>query len=159
MLEAKKRGYTEPDPRDDLSGVDFCRKLVILGRQIGVRCTLSQVEWTSAPMVPVEAATWTLDHFLDHGLDIVSAPLQQLSDAAKRDNKRLVFAGTVDKATGRITCGVEAVAKDGPYGALSGANNIIIIRSDYYPDSPMVITGPGAGGKCTASAVVSDLVK
>ena len=158
VKEAKRLGYTEPDPRDDLSGVDFMRKLVILSREVGLRIEMSNVQWSSDPLVSEQMAAMSVEDFMISGLDELSQKMQVLAAGAAKDGKRLAFVGSIDVKSAQVTLGVQAVSKEGPYGSLSGANNIALIFSDYYTD-PLVVMGPGAGAKPTASGVVSDVIR
>ena len=159
VRDAKRKGYTEPDPRDDLNGIDFARKLVVLGRDMGILCTLQDVLWTSDPIVPKEMESLSLDEFWEEIFKLDESMRHRASHAESRGN-RLVYLGRVDAQKRNLSCGLTEVPKAGPFGSLTGSNNLIVIESDYYPEqSPMVISGPGAGAIVTASAMVSDLLR
>lgn len=158
---AAEKGYTEPDVRDDLNGLDFIRKLVVLARLVGLRASLEDAVWTSERLVTPQLAALSAEEFLSVGLPVLDESMARLSEAAARDNKRLVFLGRVDTRTRRIECGVEAVDKSGPFGGLTGSNNMICITTEvgYPASSPLVITGPGAGAFVTAQGVVGDVLR
>jgi aspartokinase/homoserine dehydrogenase 1 len=161
VKEAKRRGYTEPDPRDDLRGTDFARKLVVLGRELGLRCTVEDIRWTSDPIVPKEMEDISLDQFLE-ALPSLDQPMLDRVKAAESRGNRLVFMGSVNvnAVTNALSCGVTEVSQSGPFGGVTGTNNIISITSNYYDEaSPMVICGPGAGAIVTASGMIADLLR
>ncbi len=158
---AISRGYTEPDVRDDLSGLDFIRKLVVLGRLAGLRVSVEDAVWTSDALVSPELAALSAEEFVATGLPRLNEHMASLVGAAAREDKRLVFLGRVDVKRGLIECGVEAVERSGPFGGLTGSNNMICITTEvgYPSSSPMVISGPGAGAFVTAQSVVGDLLR
>lgn len=159
VLEAKRRGYTEPDPREDLSGLDFQRKMIILAREMEMRVSMSDIEWNSDKLVTEKLAAMSLEEFLESGLDEIGQRIDIEARAASQAGKRLVFAGSIEREPARLSIGLKAVDMDSPFGGLHGANNLIVITSSYYPEeTPLVITGPGAGATVTAAGVVSDIL-
>jgi homoserine dehydrogenase len=120
---------------------------------------MTDVKWSSDPLVSPEMAAMSEEAFMSSGLTQLSAKMQTLAASAKEEGKRLVFVGSIDVASSQVSLGVQAVSKDGPFGSLSGANNIALIWSDYYSKDPLVVMGPGAGAKPTASGVVSDVLR
>lgn len=152
---AKSKGFTEPDVRDDLSGLDFARKLVVLARAAGhLQTTLEQVQWKTTLLSP-HLSAMSADEFLSKGLMEMEAQINRL--ASDKQN-RLVFLGSVD-SSGVVSCGVESVSKSSPFGGLTGASNMIVIETSmvYSADAPLVICGPGAGAAATAQGILSDL--
>ena len=161
---ASEKGFTEPDERDDLSGVDMVRKLVVLARVIGLRVSQSDVKWTSEPLVTPALASMSLDEFRAKGLPLIDASLAAMQRGASQEGKRLVFLGRVERKadeSGVIECGVHAVDKNGPLGGMTGSNNLVTITTElgYPSSSPMVISGSGAGATVTAQGLLSDLVR
>lgn len=156
VREAKALGYTEPDPRDDLSGLDVQRKAVVLGRLIGVpNCSLEGVEWTSPRLVSPALAAMSLDDFMSKGLQKMD---EEMELRTEHGAKRLLFVARVTAAAG-CSCGLEVIeGPNNPFASVSGANNLMVICSDVYPAaSPLVIFGPGAGAANTAVGILSDL--
>ena len=153
VREAWKLGYTEPDPRDDLSGTDVARKALILARTLGRRLELSDIALESL---------FTKDVDDDNAARFVDK-LVALDDAfdervarAKRDGKVLRYVAKIGK---KITVGVEAVDQASPIGRLKGTANTIVIHSKRYQEkNPLVVTGPGAGAAVTAAGVLNDIV-
>lgn len=153
VAEAWKLGYTEPDPRDDLSGTDVARKALILARTLGRRLELSDIALESLFTKEVDDANPA--RFV--------ANLEKLDDVfaekvarAKRDGKVLRYVAKI--APRSIRVGVEAVEQASPIGRLKGTANTIVIHSKRYRDNPLVVTGPGAGAAVTAAGVLNDIV-
>lgn len=157
VREAKALGFTEPDPRDDLSGLDVKRKLVVLGRVMGIQgCSLDTVEWTSPPLISSSLAAISLDDFMTKGLEEMDQTMQRITE---QGSKRLLFVARATAASG-CTCGLEVIENGSPFASLTGPNNILIVSSDIYSETaPLVIVGPGAGAANTAVGVVGDLLR
>jgi homoserine dehydrogenase len=149
--DALARGYTEPDPRDDLSGLDVARKALILGRMLGQRREFD----TLAPESLVRrGASLSVEKWLA-GLARDDAWWAERADAARGAGATLRYVASVTPAG--IEVGLRAVPRESPLGQLRGAANQLVITSDRYHDSPLVITGPGAGPEVTATGVLADL--
>jgi bifunctional aspartokinase / homoserine dehydrogenase 1 len=149
---AWKLGYTEPDPRDDLSGTDVARKALILARTLGRRLELSDIALESlfTPAVDDDNAARFVDKLT--ALDDVFA---EKVARAKREGKVLRYVAKIAK---KISVGVEAVDQASPLGRLKGTDNTIVIQSKRYSTNPLVVTGPGAGAAVTAAGVLNDIV-
>ncbi|MBY5922545.1 bifunctional aspartate kinase/homoserine dehydrogenase II [Ferrimonas balearica] len=156
VLAAKAEGLTEPDPRDDLSGVDMQRKLLILARELGVDLELEEVALES--LVPESLKDLPLEQFLNR-INELDQPLADAVAGAEAEGKVLRYTAALsleaDKLVARV--GLEAVTPEHPFASLPAGDNQFLLRSDYYPDG-LVIQGPGAGRAVTAAAVQSDLV-
>jgi len=152
VREAWKRGYTEPDPRDDLSGTDVARKALILARTLGRRLELSDIALESLFTPAVDADDPA--RFVDN-LKQLDEEFAERVVRAKRDGKVLRYVAKIAK---KITVGVEAVDLSSPVGRLKGTANTIVIQSKRYHDNPLVVTGPGAGAAVTAAGVLNDIV-
>ncbi|WP_338591574.1 bifunctional aspartate kinase/homoserine dehydrogenase II [Shewanella khirikhana] len=157
VLEARGLGITEPDPRDDLSGRDMQRKLLILAREIGLDLELDDIKVKSP--VPQALAELPLDAFLAR-IDELDAPMSDALHAAAAEGKVLRYIAALDKAGGKLTAevGLQWVDKAHPYANLTPGDNVFVIRSAFYQGNPLIIRGPGAGREVTAAAVQSDLV-
>ncbi len=154
VREASRRGYAEPDVRDDLSGEDVARKFLILARTAGFRIERQEVEVES--LVP-EALRAAENGTVVDRLAEWDARWAERVRRAEAEGAVLQYAGRL--AEGRITIGVEAVGKGTPLGRLRGTDNLFQITTDRYAPSALVIQGPGAGPSVTAGGVLADLLK
>ncbi|MCH8567707.1 MAG: hypothetical protein LAT67_05565 [Balneolales bacterium] len=152
VRKAYDNGYTEPDPRDDLSGEDVARKCLILARTAGFK--MERESFKAEDQTPDELKQVSLDDFFN-GLKNVDAEWSKRVADQKAKGKVLRYIGTVRPDGIRV--GVQAVDSDSPLGTLKGADNMISIRSRYYSQSPITIQGPGAGKEVTAQGVLADM--
>jgi aspartokinase/homoserine dehydrogenase 1 len=151
---AMELGYTEPDPRDDLSGADVARKALILGRLLGFEGELEDVEVES--LVPADAAATPLADFLAT-LEKYDAAWEERVAAARSRGAVLRYRAT---ATSRsVTVGLVEVPAASALGALSGTDNQFAFTTARYDSNPLVITGPGAGPAVTAAGVLNDVLE
>ncbi|MET0756188.1 MAG: homoserine dehydrogenase [Pseudoxanthomonas sp.] len=154
VREARRLGYTEPDPRLDLSGEDVRRKLMILARATGSARQSEDVRVES--LVPAELARLPLEE-VDTALDHLDAPLAERFKAAHRNGARLRFLGSFDAQGARV--GLQELAADHPLCGGGGTDNRVAIFSDRYCDQPLLIQGPGAGAEVTAAALLDDVLR
>ena len=152
VRDAKARGYTEPDPRDDLSGLDVARKALILARTIGRRVDLPEVAVEN--LVPEHLRSVSVDEFLARVGDL-DADLAARADAARAGGQTLKYVASVP-AAGPIEVGVRPVPTGGVLGALQGPENVIAIRTRRYDANPLTVVGPGAGPDVTAAGMLAD---
>jgi aspartokinase/homoserine dehydrogenase 1 len=155
VREAKHRGYTEPDPRDDLSGLDVARKLIILGREMGLRLEMRDVKVES--LVPADLSDGTGDEFLDR-LSRYDAEMQQRYAAAKARNHVLRYVGRVT-AEGTATVGLMEVDSKHAFANIALTDNIVRYSTARYCNNPLIVQGPGAGPEVTAGGVFADLLR
>jgi homoserine dehydrogenase len=154
VRQARDAGYTEPDPRDDLSGEDVRRKLLILARAAGVALDSAEVEVDS--LVPPALAALSAAA-VDAGLPQLDAPLRErYADAYKRGEK-LRFIARLEDGGARV--GLESLPAAHPLAGGAGTDNRVAIWSDRYPRQPLVIQGPGAGAEVTAAALLDDALE
>ncbi|MDP2562551.1 bifunctional aspartate kinase/homoserine dehydrogenase II [Psychrobium sp. 1_MG-2023] len=158
LLRALSLGITEPDPRDDLSGKDKQRKLLILARESGYELDLHDIELNS--MVPDVLSDIDLEQFLARAgeLDELMSGMYQQAKAKNcviRYVAELIVEG--DKVNAKV--GLQQLANDHPFAALTPSDNVFLVKSQWYQDNPLIIRGPGAGREVTAAAVQSDLVQ
>ncbi|MBB6108445.1 aspartate kinase [Mucilaginibacter lappiensis] len=154
VKEAQEKGYTEPDPRDDLSGKDFMRKMLILARDAGYAMEEADVEIESVlPQASLEAKS--VDDFYAT-LKTEDAHFAKLKDLAEKDGKVLRYIGKLEN--GKVTINLQMVDENHPFYMLSGSDNIISFITDRYKERPLVVKGPGAGAEVTAAGVFADLI-
>jgi aspartokinase/homoserine dehydrogenase 1 len=154
VKEAQEKGYTEPDPRDDLSGKDFMRKMLILARDAGYPMEEADVEIESVlPKASLEAKT--VEDFYAT-LKTEDAHFAKLKDAAEKSGKVLRYIGKLEN--GKVSITLQMVDETHPFYMLSGSDNIISFTTDRYRERPLVVKGPGAGAEVTAAGVFADLI-
>jgi aspartokinase/homoserine dehydrogenase 1 len=153
--EARAAGYTEPDPRDDLSGTDVARKLVILAREMGVPLDLSDVKVES--LVPEELQGATREQFLQH-LPLLDAPMKLRHAAAASRGRVLRYVARLDHS-GAATVGLTELPADHAFAHIRLTDNIVQFTTRRYRDNPLVVQGPGAGPEVTAAGVFADLLR
>jgi len=154
VRDARKRGYTEPDPRDDLSGMDVGRKALILARLLGYQGELSRAAVKS--LVPKWARTIPLPDFLER-LDELDDGWRRRVDAAARSGMVMRYVATVTPS--KIAVGLRQVPITSPLAAIKGSDNQLVFTTARYNANPLVITGPGAGAEVTAAGVLNDILR
>lgn len=152
---AKEKGYTEPDPRDDLSGMDVARKILILGREAEQELEFDDISIQS--MVPADCQhAKTVDEFFDK-LKGHDADFAKLLADAKAKGEKLRFMATLED--GKAKVGLKSLPESHPFSSLKGSDNMILLTTDRYHDRPMIIRGPGAGADVTAAGVFADVIR
>ena len=154
VLDAKEKGFTEPDPRDDLDGSDIARKALILARELGLNTEWEEISIQS--LVPTELASLSLDAFLE-GLEAADDPVTPLLKSATENGNSLLYIGTITKK--RLEVKIKEIPPDSPFFTLKGTDNMISFRTRWYNEQPLVIRGPGAGPEVTATGILADVVK
>lgn len=158
VKKAKELGYTEPDPREDLNGLDVARKLTILARLAGLPVE-SPASFPVQSLIPAELESVASgDEFLEK-LPAFDAQMKEVSAAAEKEGKVIRFVGSIDVAAGKVKVGLEKLDRSHPIAALKGSDNIISFYTKRYGNNPLIIQGAGAGGEVTAMGVTSDLLK
>ena len=155
VREAKASGYTEPDPRDDLSGMDVARKLTILAREIGMNIEIGDFPVRS--LVPEALQDCSIEEFLEK-LPEYDAEIDAMYKKAAAENKQLRYVANLD-ADGNASVGLDAVDEDHPFCKINLTDNIVQFETERYSANPLVIQGPGAGPAVTAAGVFSDLIR
>jgi aspartokinase/homoserine dehydrogenase 1 len=153
---AKAKGYTEPDPRDDLSGTDFARKLIILGREMGLRLELADVKLES--LVPAALSQCSAEEFLDR-LREFDAPMNERLQAARARGRVLRYVGSLDAATGKAVVGLVELERSHTFANINLTDNVVRFITKRYSQNPLVVQGPGAGPEVTAGGVFADLLR
>jgi len=154
IRKAKEIGFSEPDPRIDLSGKDVIRKLVILAREAGF--PLEQKDVDKHLFVPENFFEGSLDDFWTK-IGTVDADFEAHRKRLEAEGKRLRFVATLDK--GKASVGLQEVDRNHPFYALEGSNNIILLTTERYKEYPMLIQGYGAGASVTAAGVFADIMR
>ena len=155
VTEARGLGYTEPDPRDDLSGTDVARKLVILAREAGRSMTLDDVSVES--LVPVALREASVEDFMAR-LDEVDAGFADKLAKARASGQVLRYVARLD-AEGKASVGLMALADDHAFANLRLTDNIVQFTTRRYCDNPLIVQGPGAGPEVTAAGVFADVLR
>ena len=155
VRDAKQRGYTEPDPRDDLSGLDVARKLIILGREMGLTLEMSDVAVES--LVPSGLEGGSSEEFLA-GLPQHDAAMRARFEAARARGKVLRYVGRIT-ADGRATVGVAELDVKHAFANIALTDNVVRFATSRYDNNPLIVQGPGAGPGVTAGGIFADLLR
>lgn len=163
IADAASKGFTEPDPRDDLSGTDVARKVTILARACGLEVDLDSVPVES--LVPPSLQDWSpgagevlADAFIEQmqAFDAEKDELIQRADAA---GNVLRFVGVVDVEKGQVSVELREYPKTHPFAGTQYADNICAFSTERYAPQPLVVQGPGAGAAVTAAGIFADLIR
>jgi aspartokinase/homoserine dehydrogenase 1 len=155
VRDARQRGYTEPDPRDDLSGTDVARKLIILGREMGLNLEMSDVKVES--LVPAGLEKGSIDEFMSRLPQHDGAMRDRFESARSRGNVlRYVAKVTAD---GQATVGLVELEGKHAFANIALTDNVVRYATQRYCDNPLIVQGPGAGPEVTAGGVFADLLR
>jgi aspartokinase/homoserine dehydrogenase 1 len=155
VKNAQESGFTEPDPRDDLNGMDVARKILILARETGTQLELEDV--TVENLIPSEMSPdLSVNDFLTQ-FSRYDSKFMNLFELAKKESKVLRYIASWDGQ--KATVKLKSVGEDNPFYHQNGRENFIIFTTKRYKDSPMVIKGHGAGAEVTAAGVLGDILK
>lgn len=155
VKKAKELGFTEPDPRDDLSGMDVARKILILGREAEQELEFDSIEIQS--MVPDDCRELASVHGFFEKLKTHDDAFAKMLQEAEAKGEKLRFMATLEN--GKAKVGLNSVPISHPFSSLSGSDNMILLTTDRYHDRPMIIRGPGAGADVTAAGVFADVIR
>jgi homoserine dehydrogenase len=150
---AKEKGFTETDPREDLSGTDVARKAIIFARLLGKEIEIDELAVTS--FFPESFKKYSVAEFMDNAAELDNKYATLFSNAAKNNNA-LRYIATVTKK--KVSVGLKEVPKNSTFGSLSGPDNMIVFKTKRYFDNPLIIQGPGAGLEVTAAGVFGDIL-
>ena len=154
LLSARDKGYTEPDPRDDLSGEDVLRKSLILARSVGWPIEQTQIQLE--PMFPDSFQGIEADEFIDRASE-VDEEYRLRNAQASTVGEVLLYAARIDETGGEV--GLSQVDKDSALASLKGTENKIVLNTRFYSEIPISISGPGAGPTVTAAGVLGDILE
>lgn len=162
VSQAKDLGYTEPDPRDDLNGMDVARKLTILARIAGLDVQ-SPESFPIESLIPAELASLPgtaagIQEFMTR-LPEFDERMAALKEKAEKEGKVVRYVGSIDVANNEVKVGLQEFAKDSAIAGLKGSDNIISFYTQRYGSNPLIVQGAGAGGEVTAMGVLADLNK
>jgi bifunctional aspartokinase / homoserine dehydrogenase 1 len=155
VAAARAAGYTEPDPREDLSGMDVARKLVILAREMGLDTELADVEVDG--LVPAGLEAGSAEEFLDNLSEYDAAMLRKVEESRSR-GEVLRFVGVIDPVGG-CSVRLRSYASGHDFARIRLTDNIVEFQTTRYRESPLVVQGPGAGPEVTAGGVFGDLLR
>ena len=159
LQEAIDKGFTEPDPREDLSGNDVARKLLILARELDLENELEEV--TIQNLIPKNLIEVSKNEFLNN-LQLLDETYQNIKEQQKPNHVlRYVgeLSGDLSKTKGNLDVKLVSVPKNTPLGSLQGSDTIFEIYTESYGEQPIVIQGAGAGAKVTARGVFGDILR
>jgi len=163
IADAKEKGFTEPDPRDDLGGVDVARKVVILARECGMKVELSDVPIKS--LVPDALSDWQpkegevmADAFVKEMAAFDDEKTALMAEAEK-DNMVLRFVGSIDVKNQKCSVKLDKYPKTHPFAGTQYADNIVAFDTERYVPQPLVVQGPGAGAAVTAAGIYADFLR
>ena len=154
VRQAQEEGYTEPDPRLDLSGKDVMRKIMILVREAGIEIEMEQIENIS--FMPAPCMVGSVDDFYQ-SMEAHESHFKQLYDEAAKEGKKLKFVAAYSE--GKASVGLKKIDPQHDFFHLYGKDNIVLFNTDRYADQPLVIKGAGAGAAVTASGVFADIIR
>ncbi len=153
VRDAQAKGYTEPDPRQDLGGLDAARKALILARMLGYRLEMRDVAVES--LYPPEMDALSVDEFLREA-DALDAPMKQRAAELTAGGRKLRYAAEI--ADGKLRVGLVGAAPESKLGSIRSSDSIVVFHTRYFSDNPLAVSGRGAGQEVTASGVLGDIV-
>ncbi|KAL5206276.1 hypothetical protein ABZP36_034485 [Zizania latifolia] len=157
VAEAKDAGFTEPDPRDDLSGTDVARKVIILARESALRLELSDIPVKSLVPEALRSCS-SADEFMQK-LPSFDQDWDRQRDEAEAAGEVLRYVGVVDVANRKGRVELQRYKREHPFAQLSGSDNIIAFTTSRYKEQPLMVRGPGAGAEVTAGGVFCDILR
>lgn len=155
VKEAGIQGFTEPDPKIDLSGVDVARKILILIRESGYQMEIEDI--TNNSFLPEACMKTTNNNDFFESLITHASHFENLLEEANEKESRLKFVATFEN--GKANVGLQFIPKESPFYNLEGKDNIVQFYTDRYADQPLLIKGAGAGAAVTASGIFADVIR
>lgn len=155
VKQAQEEGYTEPDPKIDLSGVDVMRKILILARESGHRLEIADIKNNS--FLPQESLDTVSNEAFFDSLKKYENDFQQRYDKASKKESKLKYVAQFEN--GEASVGLQEIPKGHDFYNLEGSDNIVLFFTERYPNQPMIIKGAGAGAEVTASGIFADIIR
>ncbi len=155
VLEAQKQGYTEPDPKIDLSGIDVARKILILARESGLKIELSEIENES--FLPQESLETKDNYSFFESLKKYSDHFEKMLENAEKEGAKMKYVAQLEN--GKAKVGIQLVKKGHDFYNLEGSDNIILFYTNRYKEQPLIVKGAGAGADVTASGIFADIIR
>ena len=155
VQQAQKEGYTEPDPKIDLSGIDVARKILILARESGYQLELEDIK--NNPFLPEESLNTSNNEAFYKSLEKNENHFQSIFTKAQKNNSRLKYVA--EFINGKANVGLQEIPAQHPFYNLEGSDNIVLFFTDRYPENPLIIKGAGAGADVTASGIFADIIR
>lgn len=155
VKRAQEEGYTEPDPKIDLSGIDVMRKILILARESAYQLEISDIENQS--FLPEESLATTDNDSFFKSLKKHESSFQEMYEAAAKNESKLKYVAEFHQGKARV--GLQQIPKGHDFYNLEGSDNIVLFYTERYPDQPMIIKGAGAGAEVTASGIFADIIR
>lgn len=155
VKEAQEKGYTEPDPRDDLNGLDFARKLLILARESGMKLELFDIKVEN--ILPEDSRNAPAIDAFFKALELDDGYFEKMRDNAAANGTVLRYTGVLE--AGKASISLKEVDRSNPFYFMSGSDNIVAFTTNRYRQTPLVVKGPGAGAEVTAAGVFADILR
>ena len=155
VVEAQKEGYTEPDPKIDLSGIDVARKILILARESGMKIELGEIENES--FLPQACLDTADNNSFFESLVAHKEHFDELLAAAESNKARLKYVAQLEN--GKASVGLQQIPEGHDFYNLEGSDNIILFYTKRYPKQPLIVKGAGAGADVTASGIFADIIR
>jgi len=154
VKEAQDEGFTEPDPRLDLGGVDVVRKIMILARESGEKINMDDI--TNNSFMPPECMEGSVEEFYEC-MERHESHFKKILDAAIKEGKKLKFVATYEN--GKASVGLQQTDSAHDFYHLYGKDNVVVFYTNRYSGQPLVVKGAGAGAEVTASGVFADIIR
>ncbi|MGB5238466.1 MAG: bifunctional aspartate kinase/homoserine dehydrogenase I, partial [Flavobacteriaceae bacterium] len=155
VQRAQKEGYTEPDPKIDLSGVDVMRKILILARESGYSINMDDIANNS--FLPQESLDTNDNDAFCQSLEKNESGFRELYNKADENDCKLKYVAQFEE--GRASVGLQSIPRDHDFFKLEGSDNIVLFFTDRYREQPLVVKGAGAGAEVTASGIFADIIR
>jgi aspartokinase/homoserine dehydrogenase 1 len=154
VKQAQDEGYTEPDPRLDLSGTDVMRKIMILAREAGELLEMEDI--SNNTFMPASCMVGSVDDFYKE-MEKQEQHFKEIYKKAAESGKKLKFVAKYEG--GKASVGLQHVDPQSDFYHLYGKDNVVLFYTNRYPDQPLVVKGAGAGAEVTASGVFADIIR